>query len=357
MKQSINKHTYTKRLHKLFESAPEDRFLTLQKQTLDPLQRVDNEVILNSIVDPTTGEPYDGIVLQGVFADMDVLNNNGRKYVEENYLEFVEILKYQIHSPRGVYGELEHPQGYNVNYNNISHKILDIWYNREDKKVYGIILLLNTEKGKIAQEVVKSGGQLAVSARGGGSEDTNPDGTISAVLKLLVTYDIVYHPGFSNAIVDIENLYENEEINIYEPQIGKLNELYESYNNNPNGLINLNESQDFYSWINKDSEIKMLLESQKQQSVNKQQKQQQVLQKQQSSDEDVVEDKLQKVVDQDLSEEEQLMQDAFKRSVRQQQKWLKKRMANNAYYTDNTAGFVDNSANYQLGDSSSTTDI
>lgn len=218
-----------------------------------PLVRVDNHKILQSIIDPTTGEVYDGIILEGEFASIDVLNNNNRLYDEENYLGFIDLLKKQIHSPKGVYGCYEHPEGYATKGPDISHKILDIWYDADKKKVFGIVMLLNTTKGIEAQQIVKSGGQLAISARGGGSEIKNNDGTISAKLKLLITFDLVYHPGFNTAILNFtklnesfnpdQQLFENGKISlcIYEPQMEKIGQLYESYigcknNNNLNFL-------------------------------------------------------------------------------------------------------------------------
>lgn len=186
-----------------------ERQFVYSEDSLSPLVRCTNEKIINSIINPVTGKPYEGIVLEGEFASLNVLNNNNRLYTPENYIIYIEVLKSLIHSAKGVYGHLEHPKGYATDTNEISHKLLDIYYDEAQQKVFGLVLLLNTPKGLIAQEIVKSGGQLAISARGGGSEIKNPDGTFKAVLKLLVTFDLVYHPGFSTSVLEYTKLFES----------------------------------------------------------------------------------------------------------------------------------------------------
>ena len=197
------------------------------------------------ITNPTTGEDYKGIILEGIFAELTKTpNNNKRVYDIPQYVELVDKLKQQIEAEKGVYGELEHPDKYSINFNNVSHKIIDIWYKQtsEGLTVYGKVLLLDTPKGKIAQEIVKSGGQLAISARAAGEEIKQPDGTMKAVTKLLTTYDLVYHPGFSSAVLKFKQLNESEQIlqnasekkqgygyKIYINQFKNINESYQEY--------------------------------------------------------------------------------------------------------------------------------
>lgn len=338
----INNSPYQEKLKELFESAPSDRFVVMQ-QSLSPLERCTDEKILNSIIDPTTGQQYPGIILEGEFAAIDVLNNNNRYYTEDNYLQFVELLKHEIHGPKGLYGESEHPKSYAINGDNISHKILDIWYDKSTKKVFGIIMLLNTDSGLRAQQIVKSGGKIAVSARGGGAENKNPDGTISAVLKLISTFDIVYHPGFSSAVLDYVNLqnlneskkdeiYKATNLCIYETNLGKLDNLFESYKSSGNKDLT------FFQYLGSDG-INPLFESE-QISQNVQDKQDAVLQKNQASNQDEVEDDLENAVDQDLSESE-IMQIVYFNQVQQNNTKMRKNLMDKAYY-DNSTGFVNN---------------
>ncbi len=297
----------------------------------NPLVRVDNHKILQSIIDPTTGEVYDGIILEGEFASIDVLNNNNRLYDEENYLGFIDLLKKQIHSPKGVYGCYEHPEGYATKGPDISHKILDIWYDKDKKKVFGIVMLLNTAKGIEAQQIVKSGGQLAISARGGGSEIKNSDGTISAKLKLLITFDLVYHPGFNTAILEFKKLnesfnsdhqlFENGKISlcIYEPQMEKIGQLYESYIGCKD-----TKSLNFLQWC----VTEKLFESEESKEENEADIEK--LERNKTAEQDDLQDDLEDAVDQQLTQNQKVFQ--------QQMIKANKRLGGAVY--DNSAGFM-----------------
>lgn len=341
MTTTHTQNIYESKLKQLFESTQPNERMVMMQQATSPLKRIENSKILESIIDPTTGQPYEGgIICEGEFASIDVLNNNNRFYSESNYLDFVDILKHQALSPKGLYGELEHPKSYAVDYNNISHKVLDIWYDKSTKKVFGVILILNTPKGLIAQQVIKSGGQIAISARGGGAEVKNPDGTITAVLKLLTTFDIVCHPGFSSSIlgfVDVNSL--NESICIKEENMVQLAELYESFKI-------LAPKQSFMGWLNDtdNNKVDILFEStSSQESIQKQQADQQVLQKGQSADEQQIEDDMEDAVDEELSESEIKQQEFFQQTI--QARKQKQRKLRGAYY-DGSAGFLspDNSS-------------
>lgn len=269
------------------------------------LKRVSNPEILANIIDPTTGNPYDGIILEGEFASMDTLNNNNRLYSEENYIGFVEQLKIQAHSAKGLYGEAEHPKTYSTDVKAVSHKILDIWYNKSDKKVYGIIMLLNTQTCDGPREIVKSGGQLAVSARGGGSEIKNPDGTITAVLKLMITFDIVYHPGFTTSIVNHTNLNETQNYSL----------IYQE----SKVLDNLNESSKISS---------------------EQKHQQDVMESGQTANQDEIEDDLEDAVDEELSQA-QKSQKLFQQDFHLQMNRATGKFKNlNKTVYDGSAGFL-----------------
>jgi hypothetical protein len=313
---------------------------------LNPLVRVENPRVLANMIDPTTGHPYEGgIVLEGEFASMDVLNNNNRIYTEDNYLQFVELLKKQVFSPKGVYGELEHPKGYATDTKNVSHKILDIWYDKALRKVFGIVLVLNTPNGKIAQEIIKSGGRLGISARGGGKETKNADGSITAALKLLVTFDLVYHPGFTTSDLGFTELNESQKfdlhkkraITIYEDNIDKLDDMYGTY---------LNECVDgrmFFEWLNDNP----LFESSGPKLTPEEKADEKKLESGQTNGEAEAQNNLSSAVDKQLNEQQQIFeskQQAFYEQMRQSQLGLGRKMKANAAlgksYYDNSAGFV-----------------
>lgn len=314
------------------------RFLSIECSQI-PLVKVDYSQIKREIIDPTTGQPYKGIILEGVFADLSnkQANNNGRFYNVEQYLELVGKLRQQIHSPKGVYGELEHPDSYAVNFNRVSHKIIDIWYDENSQKVMGQLILLNTEKGKIAQEIVKSGGCLAISARAAGTEEERPDGTKQATTKLLTTYDLVYHPGFSSAVMGFKELNESQKLwqekssnkngfclVLKDGDLKRINKEYKNYVS-----LKENSSDCFFEWYGKTYK---LFEEQSQQK-----KDQQILEKNEASDQDKKQRQLQIAAQKDLKEK----QKEFFKQVKQSQQKLRKRynQLDKAYF-DNSAGFV-----------------
>ena len=149
----------------------------------------------------------------GVAAVIGVQNRNGRIYNKENYLKHIELLQPDIAD--GLYGELEHPEGFTINNNNISHKIEAVWFDPATNEVKITLLLLDTEKGRIAQSIIRSGGSLRVSSRAMGSVNKNHE----AMIEKLVTYDIVGTPGFKETSL---HLSENMQM------IGK-DSLCESY--------------------------------------------------------------------------------------------------------------------------------
>lgn len=343
----------------------EEKILYVESSQI-PLKPVPYGTLRENTINPITGKPYKGIVLEGVFADLKPTENNNRRiYDIPLYLEWVKKLHSQIHSSKGVYGELEHPKNYGVDYNNVSHKLLDIWWNPEEQQVLGKVMLLNTPKGKIAQEIVESGGQLAISARAAGDEISQSDGSKKAVVKLLVTYDLVYHPGFSTAVLDFKQLNEAEQWlqNSGNNKVGfngiirynDLKKISKSYDAYISGSSTLNESFGFDSNIKTNRDCcflewffqNNLNESQQEYSKKEDtKKEQEKLENSQVPNEDEKQKSLEIASEKELNEEAVWLQNDVNSGFER----LKKRVKNpEGVYFDNSAGFVttQNSAIFQ----------
>lgn len=311
-----------------------ERFLYIESNQI-PLTEIPYGDLKENMIDPITGKIYKGIVLEGCFADLSPkTNNNNRIYNIQQYLLLLQILKKQIHSAKGVYGELEHPKSYAVNYKNVSHKILDVWYDEKQMKVFGRLILLNTPNGLIAQEIIRSGGQLAISGRAAGEETNLPNGTKSAVTKLLTTYDLVYHPGFALSVLQFKELNESQKFlqEVSKKKTGFSGIIYEKdFKEMPTKFaefIELNESDNcFLEWF-----LTNLNEAKKDVKTKEDEK---ILEKNEPSDENSYQESLSSATDEDLSEAKKSFQNQIQFSENQLKK---KKLAKSVY--DDSNGFM-----------------
>ena len=165
---------------------------------------------LGKVSDLTVQEsknPSEGVRLSGIFGVCGVKNQNNRIYDKANYAAMVKSLQ-KVIATDGCPGELEHPNSFNINLENVSHKIESIEMN-DDGTITGTILLLNTPKGKIAQAIVEGGLPLYISSRGAGTI-TN-EGRVN--LTAIKTYDLVGTPGFSQAKLTLKENQTVESLN------------------------------------------------------------------------------------------------------------------------------------------------
>ena len=137
--------------------------------------------------------------LSGVFGVCGIRNDNHRVYEKANYAKCLEALQTKI-ANNNCLGELEHPNSFNINLDNVSHIIEAIKMN-EDGTVTGTVKLLNTPKGQIAKAIVEGGAPLFISSRAAGSVDSKGNVTLQSI----ATYDLVGTPGFSQAKLTAEN--------------------------------------------------------------------------------------------------------------------------------------------------------
>lgn len=169
-------------------------------------------------------------VLEGVFAQFGVENNNNRIYEEKEYLPHLDYLKKKI-SKNSLLGELDHPEKFDVSLSKVSHLIEDIKYDAKKRQIVGRIRLLDTPSGQTAKNLIDGGIPLSISSRSAGVVKENK----KVEIKKIFTYDLVADPGFENAqlskinesygfsndddsiaIYDMGNLkFEKEDFNIY----------------------------------------------------------------------------------------------------------------------------------------------
>ena len=133
-------------------------------------------------------------VLEGIFAQFGVENNNHRIYEEKEYLPHLDYLKKKISENR-LLGELDHPDKFDISLQKVSHLIEDVKYDPKKRQIIGRIKLLDTPSGQIAKNLVDTGVPISISSRAAGVVGENK----KVQIKRIFTYDLVADPGFENA--------------------------------------------------------------------------------------------------------------------------------------------------------------
>jgi hypothetical protein len=161
---------------------------------------------LGYIVEEANGKK--NIYIEGVFAQYDVGNRNGRIY-PKSVME-KEITRYQniIEAKRSL-GELGHPPNPTVNLDKVSHLITNLKM-EEGGRVVGRAKILETPMGLIAKNLIENEVCFGVSTRGLGSLKANKDGLQEVQDDFhLATVDIVADPSAPDAFV--HGIMENAE--------------------------------------------------------------------------------------------------------------------------------------------------
>ncbi len=140
------------------------------------------------------------VIVEGVLQRSGAKNQNGRIYPKDILArEVAQYKKIQIAEKRAL-GELDHPESSVVNLNNVSHNILDCWWNGDD--VVGKVEILSTPSGNILKELLKAGILLGISSRGLGSVKELGEGTVAVEDDFeLICWDFVSNPSTHGAFM------------------------------------------------------------------------------------------------------------------------------------------------------------
>ena len=129
-----------------------------------------------------------------------MIPRNGRVYPKETLFTAVEkYIADQVKPGRAV-GELDHPEGPQINLDKVSHKITDLKFDGDN--VVGKAKVLNTPMGKIVEGLIEGGVKLGVSSRGMGTVEEREGATYVNDDYILATVDIVQDPSAKGAFVD-----------------------------------------------------------------------------------------------------------------------------------------------------------
>lgn len=142
------------------------------------------------------------LYVEGVFIECDIVNKNGRLYQLEHMKPVIEgYIKERVETKRA-WGELNHPQDLEINPDRISHRIIELKQNGSN--FMGKAIICDTPCGNIVKGLIASGGQIAVSTRGGGDISEREDGVavVDPDFILSTAADIVLDPSAPSAFVN-----------------------------------------------------------------------------------------------------------------------------------------------------------
>jgi len=160
------------------------------------------------------------LILSGIMQRCDAINQNGRKYPVDILKRESEKYKNVFIKERRALGELDHPESPVVNLSNVSHNVLDLWW--DGNNLMGKIEVLGTPSGNIARELLKAGIRLGISSRGMGSVKSIGEGKVEVQDDFeIVCWDLVSNPSTQGAFMNQLNESRYSLNNTY----GKVNEL------------------------------------------------------------------------------------------------------------------------------------
>jgi hypothetical protein len=122
-----------------------------------------------------------------------VRNANQRVYPVNEIGRAVKTLNDQISEGYSVLGEVDHPEGLNINLDRVSHMINECWM--DGPNGYGKLKILPTPMGQLVKTMLESGVKLGVSSRGSGEVDGSGDVSDFEI----ITVDVVAQPSAPGA--------------------------------------------------------------------------------------------------------------------------------------------------------------
>lgn len=150
------------------------------------------------------------LFIEGVFMQYDTPNRNGRVYPRSIMEKEVNRYIKDSVEKKCAYGELNHPDGPQINLDRVSHIIESLNFDR-DGKVFGRAKIVNTPMGNIVSGLLEGGANLGVSTRGLGSLKEGKNGIMEVQddFRLITAADVVADPSAPAAYV--KGIMENAE--------------------------------------------------------------------------------------------------------------------------------------------------
>ena len=135
------------------------------------------------------------LYMKGICIQGDVRNANQRVYPVNEIGRAVKTLNDQCKNGFSVLGEVDHPEGLNINLDRVSHMITDMWM--DGANGYGKLKILPTPMGGLVKTMLEAGVKLGVSSRGSGNVSEDGNNVVSDFE--IITVDVVAQPSAPGA--------------------------------------------------------------------------------------------------------------------------------------------------------------
>jgi hypothetical protein len=134
------------------------------------------------------------LYMKGICIQGGVKNANQRVYPVTEITNAVKTLNDQIGTGQSVLGEVDHPEGLQVNLDRVCHMVESMWM--DGPNGFGKLKILPTPMGGLVRTMLDAGVKLGVSSRGSGNVN-EATGEVSEFE--IVTIDVVAQPSAPNA--------------------------------------------------------------------------------------------------------------------------------------------------------------
>ena len=138
--------------------------------------------------------------IEGIFAQAEVLNGNKRVYPKHILENAVKEYNANYLAKGKSIGEFNHPDYPVPKWDNAAIMIKEL--RMDGNNVYGRALVLDTEKGKHLQALIKGGYNVGVSTRGLGNTKLNERGNTEVTAYQMTAVDVVDNPSAPDAHVN-----------------------------------------------------------------------------------------------------------------------------------------------------------
>lgn len=135
------------------------------------------------------------LYMKGICIQGGVRNANQRVYPVTEIGRAVKTLNDQLTNGYSVLGEIDHPEGLNINLDRVSHMITEMWM--DGPNGYGKLKILPTPMGQLVKTMLENGVKLGVSSRGSGN--VKEDGSGEVTEFEIITVDVVAQPSAPGA--------------------------------------------------------------------------------------------------------------------------------------------------------------